>query len=105
MVSLGDIQQQKETVVAIVCTDEGRRHALKVARVFRDAGIRSEMDLMERGLGAQLAHASRSADFAVVIGRREAESGTVTLKNLQSGGQKVLDLTAAVEEVSAHGAR
>jgi histidyl-tRNA synthetase len=105
MVSLGDIQQQKETVVAIICTDEGRRHALKVARVFRDAGIRSEMDLTDRGLGAQLAHASRSADFAVVIGRREAESGTVTLKNLQSGGQKVLDLTAAVEEVSAHGAR
>jgi len=105
MVSLGDIQQKKETVVAIVCTDEGRRHALKVARVFRDAGIRSEMDLTDRGLGAQLAHASRSADFAVVIGRREAESGTVTLKNLQSGGQKVLDLTAAVDEVSAHGAR
>jgi histidyl-tRNA synthetase len=105
MVSLGDIQQQKETVVAIVCTDEGRRHALKVARALRHAGIRAEMDLMERGLGAQLAHASRSADFAVVVGRREAESGTVTLKNLQSGGQKVLDLTAAVDEVSAHGAR
>jgi histidyl-tRNA synthetase len=105
MVSLGDIPHQKETVVAIVSTDEGRRHALKVARAFRDAGIRAEMDLMERGLGAQLAHASRSADFAVVVGRREAESGTVTLKNLQSGGQKVLDLTAAVDEVSAHGAR
>ena len=105
MVSLGDIQQKKDAVVAIVCTDEGRRQALKVARTFRDAGIRSEMDLMERGLGAQLAHASRSADFAVVIGKREAESGTVTLKNLQSGEQEVLDLAAAVKEVSAHGAR
>ena len=105
MVSLGDIQQKKETVVAVVCTDEGRRHAPEVARTFRDAGIRSEMDLMERGLGAQLAHASRSADFAVVIGKREAESGTVTLKNLHNGDQKVLDLAAAVEEVSAHGAR
>jgi len=105
MVSLGDIQHKKETVVAIICTDEGRRQALKVARTFRDAGIRSEMDLMERGLGAQLAHASRSADFAVVIGRREAESGTVTLKNLQSGEQKVMDLAAAVKEVSADGAR
>ena len=56
------------------------------------AGIRTEMDLMERGLGAQLAHASKSADFAVVIGKREAESGTVTLKNLQTGEQKPLDL-------------
>jgi histidyl-tRNA synthetase len=105
MVSLGEIQQKKDTVVAIVCTDEGRRHALKVAGMFRAAGIRSEMDLMERGLGAQLAHASRSADFAVVIGRREAESGNVTLRNLQSGEQKILDLPSAITEVSTHGAR
>ncbi len=60
---------------------------------------------MERGLGAQLAHASKSADFAVVIGKREAESGTVTLKNLQTGEQKPLDLPAAIAEVGAHGAR
>ncbi len=105
MVSLGELQLKKDTVVAIVCTDDGRSHALKVAGVFRDAGIRTEMDLMERGLGAQLAHASRSADFAVVIGKREAETGNVTLKNLQSGEQKTLDLTAAVDEVSAHGTR
>ena len=58
---------------------------LEVARAFRDAGIRTEMDLMERGLGAQLAHASKSADFAVVIGKREVESGEVTLKDLKSG--------------------
>jgi len=105
MVSLGELQRKNDTVVAIVCTEDGRRHALKVARVFRDAGIRTEMDLMERGLGAQLAHASRSADFAVVIGRREAETGNVTLKDLQSGEQKILDCTAAVDEVSSHGAR
>ncbi len=92
MVSLGELRQEKDTVVAIVFTDEGRRHAQKVAGMFRAAGIRSEMDLMERGLGAQLAHASRSADFAVVVGLREAESGTVTLRNLQSGEQKMLDL-------------
>jgi len=105
MVSLGELQRKKDTVVAIVCTNDGRSHALKVARIFREAGIRTEMDLTERGLGAQLAHASRSADFAVVIGRREAETGNVTLKNLQSGEQKTLDLTAAVDEVSSHGAR
>ncbi len=105
MVSLGELRQKKDTVVAIVCTDEGRRHAQKVAGMFRAAGIRSEMDLLERGLGAQLAHASRSADFAVIVGQREAESGTVTLRNLQSGEQKMLDLPSAIAEVSSHGAR
>ena len=105
MVSLGGPQQSKDTIVAIVCTDEGRSHAQEVARLFRAAGIRSEMDLMERGLGAQLAHASRTADFAIVIGRREAESGNVTLKNLQSGEQKTLDPASAIAEVGLHGAR
>jgi histidyl-tRNA synthetase len=105
MVSLGEIRQKKDTVIAIVCTDEGRTHALKIAGIFRAAGIRTEMDLMERGLGAQLAHASRSADFAAVIGRREVESGTVTLRNLLSGEQKILDLPSAITEVSSHGAR
>ena len=105
MVSLGDLKHKKDTVIAVICTDEGRKRALEVARAFRAAGIRAEMDLMERGLGAQIAHASKSADFAIVIGQREAESGNVTLKNLQNGEQKSMELVAAIDEVEAHGAR
>jgi histidyl-tRNA synthetase len=105
MVSLGDMPPKKDTVLGIVCTNEGRVRALDVARAFREAGIRTEMDLMERGLGAQLAHASKTADYAVVIGKREAESGEVTLKNLHTGEQKTINLAAAVAEVKAHGAR
>ena len=105
MVSLGEVHAAKDTLAGIVCTDEGRTFALAVAREFRAAGIRAEMDLMGRGLGAQLAHASKTADFAVVIGKREADAGQVTLKNLHSGEQKTLDPAAAIAEVKAHGAR
>ncbi len=104
MVSLGATEHKKDTTVAIVCTNEGRIHAQAIARLFRAAGIRSEMDLMERGLGAQLAHASRTADFAIVVGQREAESGNVTLKNLHNGEQKTLDPASAIAEVGLHGA-
>jgi histidyl-tRNA synthetase len=106
MVSLGESSRpRQDTIVGIVCTEEGRARALEVSRAFRTAGVRAEMDLMDRGLGAQLAHASKSADFAVVIGKREAESGEVTLKNLKTGEQKSLDLTAAIAEVGAYGTR
>jgi histidyl-tRNA synthetase len=105
MVSLGDAPGRNDTVVGLVCTAEGRKRALAVGRAFRDAGIRTEMDLMERGFGAQIAHAAKSADFAVVIGKREAESGEVTLKNLKSGEQKTVGLAEAIAEVGAHGAR
>jgi len=52
-----------------------------------------------------MAHASKSADFAIVIGAREAGAGQVTLKDLHSGEQKTLTPAAAIAEVKAHGAR
>jgi histidyl-tRNA synthetase len=103
MVSLGDIQPAVVPVVGLVCTSEGRTRALVVAKALRDAGIRTEMDLMERGLGAQLAHAAKTANFAIVIGQREAESGQVTIKNLLTAEQKTVDLEAAIAEVRAFG--
>jgi histidyl-tRNA synthetase len=105
MVSLGELQNKKDTIVAIVCTNEGRLHALNVAKIFRKAGLRVEMDLTDRGLGAQLSHASKTADFALVIGQRETESGNVTLKNLNSGEQGTLDPHSALREVASYGAR
>lgn len=105
MVSLGESTHKKETIAAIVCTPESRKRALEAARVFRNAGIRTEMDLMDRSFGAQLGHAAKSASFAVIIGQREAASGEVTLKNLESGEQKTISLDAAVAEVVASGSR
>jgi histidyl-tRNA synthetase len=105
MVSLGDLKQKKEPVVAVICTDEGRARAHAVARAFREAGFRTETDLMERGIGAQVSHAAKTADFAVVIGKREAESGTVTIKDLQSGEQETISPDAAIAKVAAYGSR
>jgi histidyl-tRNA synthetase len=103
MVSLGDIKPTTGPVVGLACTSEGRTRALIVAKALRNEGIRTEMDLMERGLGAQLAHASKTANFAIVIGQREVESGQVTLKNLLTAEQKTVDLSAAIAEVRAFG--
>jgi histidyl-tRNA synthetase len=105
MVSRGELPRKKEQIIGIVHTAEGRGRALQVARAFRDAGIRTEIDLSDRGMGAQIAHASRVADFVVIIGGREAASGRVTIKDLRSGSQKDLALDEAMAEVTASGAR
>ena len=102
MVSLGEVPVPRPVRVAICCTDEGRIRAFKVAKAFRERGISTELDLLDRNLGAQMAHAAKSADYAVILGGREVEAGTVTLKDLGSGGQKNLPLPDAVAEVSAH---
>lgn len=104
MVSIGDFALEQGSVVGVVCTPDARARALDVARAFREAGIRAEADLMQRGMGAQLAHAAKTADFAAVLGKREVEAGTVTLKNLHSGEQQERSLDDAIAEVARHGA-
>jgi histidyl-tRNA synthetase len=88
MVSRGEVELKRDPLVAILYTQEGMNRAFEVARMFRDKGIRTEINLLDRGIGAQMKHASRAAQYAVVIGKTEVESGTVTLKNLASGDQK-----------------
>ena len=104
MVSIGEFELAHGPVVGVVCTPDARARALEVARAFREAGIRAEADLMGRGMGAQLAHAAKTADFAAVLGKREVEAGTVTLKNLHSGEQQERSLEEAIAEVARHGA-
>jgi histidyl-tRNA synthetase len=105
MVSLGDFAGEPERVVGIVYTPEGKNHAFRVARAFREAGLRTEADIMGRNIGAQITHASKSAQFVVIIGKREQESGKVTLKDLNTGEQHELDISSAVREVVTSGPR
>ncbi len=105
MVSLGEFTTAGRPGAAIVCTPEAGMRGLEVAAAFRAAGIRTETDLMGRSLGAQVTHAAKSADFAVIIGKKECESGLVTLKNLHTGEQRGLALRDAVAEVSGFGDR
>ena len=104
MVSVGDFPLAHEPVVGVVCTPDARARALEVARAFRGAGVRTEVDLMQRGMGAQISHAAKTADFAVVLGKREVEAGTVTLRDLSSGEQQEKSLEDAIAEVARHGA-
>ena len=84
MVSLGEISPINEAVTAVVFTGEGRSRALEVAKKFRDEGIRTEIEIMGRSLGAQLSHAAKTARFAVIIGKRECKSRRVILKDLNN---------------------
>lgn len=104
MVALGEVPAGKDLIVGLVIAPGSREWALLVARAFRDAGIRAETDLSGKGIGAQIAQVSRHADFAVIIGAREAECRMVTLKDLGSGEQNEMTVDEAVTEVKRCGA-
>jgi histidyl-tRNA synthetase len=104
MVALGEIPAGRDPGVGLVIAPGSRKWALEVAQAFRNSGIRAETDLSGKGIGAQMAQVSRHADFAVIIGAREAECRGVTLKNLQSGLQNEMTVDDAVAEVKRCGA-
>lgn len=105
MVSIGEFPLDSGTVVGVVSMPGARERALEVARAFRGAGVRTEVNLMQRGMGAQIAHAAKTADFAVVLGKREVDAGTVTLRDLHSGEQRECGLEEAIAEVAQYGDR
>ncbi len=105
MVALGETPPASETVVAMIPLGSGAPAAFNAARAFREAGIRTEVDLSQRGMGAKLASAAKGARFAVIIGDREAAEGTVTLRDLVTGEQESHSLPGAINGVRAIGPR
>ena len=105
MVSLGDYPLKKDPVVAVLSQPGLEAAAFGAARSMRAAGVRAEVNLLGRGMGAQLAHAAKTADYACIMGKREAEAGTVTLKDLHSGEQREMKIDEAIAGVKGVGAR
>ncbi|NYT07589.1 MAG: histidine--tRNA ligase [Methanomicrobiales archaeon] len=100
MVARGEQPPVPGIVVGVAFTPGGRDWALTVAAAFREAGIRTELSLSGKSIGNQLSQIARSADFALIIGDRERDQRQVTVKNLRTGGQDVLALAEAIQEVS-----
>lgn len=99
MVARGERPAAPGKSAGVAFTPEGRPWALRVAGEFRKAGIRTPLDLTGKSIGQQLSGISRFAEYAIIIGGKERDSKTVTLKDLRSGIQKNLSLDDALHEV------
>jgi len=72
--------------------------AFTIARDLRSQGLTIDLDLLRRGIGKSLKYAStQQARYAIIIGPKELETGTVTLRNMQDGTQT----TCTPNELSA----
>ncbi len=80
----------KSPVVYVVDTTDGRAARDLVAE-FRAGGIEAERGYGNRSMKSQFKTADRSgARFAVVIGERELEAGTVTIRDLRGDDEQIV---------------
>jgi len=102
MVALGEASWVPwQPQVMIITTNEGRDYALTIAGQFRMNGIITETDLMDRSFSAQMKAAGKSADYAVIIGKDEVETGTITLKDLKAGTQEKITADEAIQKLTS----
>jgi len=90
-----------QVVVATIVSD-ANDYAGVVARKLRAAGIEVRTDLRNEKINAKVReHSLAHVPVMFVVGRREAEEGTVAIRRLGSQAQEVVDLGTAVAVLAA----
>ncbi|HKZ41006.1 MAG TPA: His/Gly/Thr/Pro-type tRNA ligase C-terminal domain-containing protein, partial [Candidatus Hodarchaeales archaeon] len=80
-----------------VISIQSNLYALKVIAQLRKAGIPSELDLRQKGLSKALEYAnSQKFTYVVIVGKKEVESGKLTLRNMESGVEERLTIEEVV---------
>jgi threonyl-tRNA synthetase len=89
-----------QAVVATIVSDADE-YALQVADKLRAAGIRVETDLRNEKINYKVReHSVAKVPNLLVVGKREADEGTVALRVLGSQGQQMLTLDEAVAKLA-----
>jgi len=94
-------KQAKKTVTQLyVIPINTFKESLKIAQCFRDAGIKTEIDLMSRGPSKNLQYAnSKLIPFVAIIGEEEIKQNKIKLKDMKSGKEKLTTVDVAIADL------
>ena len=83
--------------VAATIVSDADGYAAEVVQKLRAAGIRAEADLRNEKINYKVReHSLAKVPQLLVIGKREAEEGTVAIRTLGQEGQRVMPLDEAI---------
>lgn len=88
-----------QCVVATI-TDEADAYAQQLFEALKAAGIRAELDIRNEKINYKVReHSLQKVPYLFVVGKREAEEGTVAIRQLGSDGQKIASKDAALADL------
>jgi threonyl-tRNA synthetase len=86
-----------EQIVVATITDEADEYAERVLTAARQRGLRAEVDLRNEKISYKVReHSVTKVPVMLVVGKREAEEGTVAIRRLGGKAQEVMSLEAAL---------
>ncbi len=81
-------------------SDKNYAYALKVANLFRAAGIPTEINIASRNLSNQLSYANAiKVRYAAFVGDSEEKSGKVKLRDLSNGTEALVFIDEAIKTI------
>lgn len=79
-----------DVFIAVHGSSKERASALSLVREIRSEGLTADVDLTNRSMKAQMRHAGKiGTKWVLVIGEKEREKNTVTIKNMETGEEVV----------------
>ncbi|HNX47019.1 MAG TPA: histidine--tRNA ligase [Methanomassiliicoccales archaeon] len=88
------------TAFVVPVGDSVRSKAFEIVAELRRSGISADVDLMRRGVGKSLKFAATvPSKYALIIGEKEMESGSVTLRDMNSGEQSLVKMDELVAKL------
>ena len=79
---------------------EVKKAAVEVVSSLRRAGVKADVELTGRKIGKALDYADRlGVPYVVLIGKRDLAEGRVTIRDMETGEQKVIEKERILEEL------
>ena len=99
----GIVRSEEKTLVQSLVIPMGEAQlsaAVSTAAALREAGIRTDVYSLNKGMKQKMKYAARvGVKYIVLIGEEEAAQGKVALKNMQTGEQITLSIEEAIQTV------
>ena len=83
----------KIEVYVIPVNDDMTSKALEIVQRLREQNITTDVDLLKRGIGKNMKYASSiNAEKVIIIGPKELEQDSITVRDMKSGEQKLVKI-------------
>ena len=91
-------------VYVIHASEETKVASFGIAAMLRRAGIRTDVDIMGRKMGKAMKSASDfKARHVVIVGAKEMEENSVTLRDMKTGEQKLVKIPELANAIRTYG--
>jgi histidyl-tRNA synthetase len=91
-----------KTVLVLPISDEQKVDALKISQLLRNAGMKTELEVMGRKTTKALEDADRrKIKYAIIVGERELKEGSVVIRDLSKRQQNTVKIDDILDELKS----